>query len=316
MPAKRFLWFIALILLGCAVNARASTWQPVTEGALDFVTGTFLDTVNSYAEPIKRAATRLFWLLLSLSIVWIGCKRIFMPDNIQDLTAVFLRLVVVTGVFLFLLQNGAKIGGDIIDSLISLTDDRRIGPAEMFDLTANLFVRFTDLISNADLSILGSLMLSIPCWVFFYFMTKVIVRFTVLYLTAYSLCVCGIFVLGFGSFAATRNIAVNYLRGIIASALQLMTTILICNAGHAILIKLAEQYETMERTVQIQDCIAILFSGMFILGLVETLPEVVGALMATGANAHAPLPRYGVGQSVRYVSSGIKAVSRIYTRRK
>lgn len=279
---------------------NAVAFEEVNLESFNTVTTEFQENIKTYTDAIKDAATRLFWTLLTFSLITTGIRLIFVEGNVQTFTGVFVRLTITTGVFYFLLDNGPAIGADIIDSLAAITDDRKVGPSELFTMCSSLSVKFMNLISEGNLGLFGSLMLALPCLFFFYVMAMVVVRYGVLYLTAYSLCVLGVFVLGFGAFGYTREIAVNYLRNILSYALQLMATILVCNAGFRILERLFNSVSELDRPVVVQDCLIIVFTGLFIRGVVETLPNVVGNLITQTGTVKDPLPK-NAGNSVKHI---------------
>lgn len=299
MSNKQKIGFIAALVLIIYSN-NCLALENINLESFNSVTTEFQENISTYTTVIKGAATRLFWTLLTFSLITTGIRLIFISGNVQTFTGVFVKLIITTGIFYFLLDNGPAIGADIIDSLSSITDDRKVGPSELFTICTSLSVKFMNLISEGNLGFFGSLMLALPCLFFFYVMAMVVVRYGVLYLTAYSLCILGVFVLGFGAFNYTREIAVNYLRAILSYALQLMVTILVCNAGFKILERLFSSISELNRPVVVQDCLVIVFTGLFIRGIVETLPSVVGSLVTPTGSTKAPIAQ-NAGSSVKHV---------------
>lgn len=275
---SRAALLLALLLLPCCAHA-AKELSP--DGVLNFVADSFIAGASRYAQPIKDAAERLFWILLAISIVVSGIKLVFKQGDPSSFFAVLVRLCLLTGAFHFLLANGTAIGASVIDSLSSVTNDRAVGPSEILDCTFNTTRTLNKAVSSSIANIPTALVLQLMILFFTVTMFLVAIRYITLYLTAYIFCVCGVFVLGFGAFSHTRDIAVSYLRVIFSLSLELMTMILICNAGFGVLEDLAARVAALKRNLNMQDAGVVLFTALFIYALSARLPSIVGSLVAS-----------------------------------
>lgn len=269
----------ALALLLCAATCHAAGGALTPNGVLNYVSDSFIANAQTYSEPIKKAAERLFWLLLGISIVVSGVRLVLRQGDISSFFAVFIKLIVLTGLFYFLLSNGSKIGSSIVDSLSSITNNRNIGPSELLDVTFNIGRDLNAAVSKSFSGLAASLVIQAMILIFNIVMFLVTIRYVVLYLTAYIFCICGVFVLGFGAFGYTRDIAVNFLRIIFSLSLELMTMILICNAGFAVLEDLGEAILALKRSITLQDTGVVLFTALFMHVISATLPKIVGSLV-------------------------------------
>ncbi|MCR5536975.1 MAG: type IV secretion system protein [Succinivibrio sp.] len=290
LPRPSLRLALTLLLIGLPLTCQAGATDLLFDSAQTFssVAQAFKLGFSTYAERLLDAAERLFWLTFSLVLVYEGAKLIFRHDSMEVFTATLVRLTLLTGLFYFLLLNGPAIGASVIDSFTSIADRQDRGPAEIFSTSLNLAVTFFDTISNSGLNIFSKFLLSLPCLYFFYLITSVVTRYGLLYLAAYGLCFCGVFALGFGSMPFTRNIAVNYLKAIISVAVQLMVTIIICNVGFELLETLLSSVKILEREITLQDCLLIVFTGMFIQALSFQLPPLIGNLVEGGRLEHSP----------------------------
>lgn len=294
--------FVALLLL-CSFPALAMDNALTPDGVLNYVADAFIDHARSYSEPIKQAAERLFWGLLGISIVSAGIRMIFRQGDLSSFFAVFIKLIVLTGVFYFLLSNGTKIGSSIVDSLSSITNTRNIGPSEILDVTFNIGRDLNSAVSHSVSGIAASIVVHAMILIFNIVMFLVTIRYVVLYLTAYIFCICGVFVLGFGAFSYTREIAVNYLRIIFSLSLELMTMILVCNAGFAVLEDLGEAISALTRQITLQDTGVVLFTALFMHVISVSLPKIVGSLIT-----HTP-PTGGLSFSIPGIPNILKRTS-------
>lgn len=252
------------------------------DGLLNSLTHEFIDNAKQNAIPIKNAASRLFWILVPIALVVSGIKNIFKDGNIQSFFFDVVMICILTGLFLFLLNNGTEIGESVIDSLTSIIDKKQYGPSELVDLTFNICGTFNKCISNNVFNLLTSITLRILLLGFMLVMFLVVIRFTCIFLCAHILCIAGVFVLGFGAFSYTRAIAVNFLKSVFAIALELMTMIIVVNAGCKILENIAikaEEFVEKGKTIGSTECAVVLFTALFIYLISKTLPSMVGSLI-------------------------------------
>ena len=248
------------------------------ENLLNNLAHAFLNGANAYVEPLKTAASSLFWSLLGISLVITGINFAIKNDDIPSFLAVFVKLCINAGIFLFLLENGHDIGVSIIESLTGITDTQSLGPSELLDLSYNTFNLLTDSISNSKSSILLTCLMYIASYAYLVLNFLVVIDYTISYVSAYMLCILGVFCLGFGALEFTRNIAVSVLKQIIYFALRLMTMILICNSGFNVLKSMCNQLKEIE-SLTITNFNTIMFTSIFIFILTKKLPHLIGSLV-------------------------------------
>lgn len=118
-------------------------------------------------------------------------------------------------------------------------------------------------------------------------MFMVVLKFTVLFITAKIVCIIGVFVLGFGSFNFTRDLAVNYLKVVLSLSVQLLTMLTIINTSCMLLTEIYEkatEFEIKKIVISYNECISILFVSLFLYALSKTLPSVMAQLIGTFTN--------------------------------
>lgn len=282
MKTLYMLLIITFCLAACLFSRDAQAASALTpNGILNYVSDTFLESARMYSVPIKKAAERLFWLLLGIALVVSGIRLATHQGDVQSFAAVFVKILLLTGLFYFLLSNGTAIGSSIVDSLSSITDTRKIGPSEMLDLTFNTGRALSKAVGKTFSGIAVGITLNAMILLFNIVMFLVTIRYITLYLTAYIFCICGVFVLGFGAFSYTRELAVNFLRTVFSLSLELMTMILVCNAGFTVLERLSEAVSNLDGPLTLQDTSVVLFTALFIHALSAGLPRIVGSLITT-----------------------------------
>ena len=249
-------------------------------GVLNLSINRVLNKIKQITVPLQNAATRLFWILCAISAALSGIRLIFQDGTLQNFFGEFVKMILIIGVFEFLLQNGSDIGADIIDSMIKLSQSSNLGISECADKTFEITKL---LIKNASTH--GPIMeitIILEVVLIFIVLSLIIVKFAVMYVSAYFICVTGIFVLGFGALSFTRDLSINYLKMLFSIGLQLMCIIIICNAGFSIFDDFINDL-TYSDTVSFMDTTVLIFTSLFIYGLSTGTPQIVGQLIM-GAN--------------------------------
>ena len=85
-------------------------------GVFNDIQQKFQDATNAVGADIQQAATRLYWILLAITIVYTGINVIFRGGDIGGFFGELVKLILFAGFFLWLLQNGFKMGTDIVSS--------------------------------------------------------------------------------------------------------------------------------------------------------------------------------------------------------
>ncbi len=239
----------------------------------DFLSGAYI-----YIEPLKNAARSLFWSLLGFSVIMAGMSFALKNEDIPSFLAFFVKLCLNAGIFLFLLDNGHDIGVSIVDSLTGITNTENLGPSELFDLSYNTFNLLINAVSQSETSLILTTLMYLSSYVYLILMFLIVIDYTITYVSAYMLCIFGMFCLGFGAFAYTREIAVGVLRQVIYFALRLMTMIMICNTGALVLKHLSSNLAAIQ-TLSISDFNTLMFTTIFVFILSKKIPHLIGSLV-------------------------------------
>ena len=273
---------VALMWLCCprvlaAENIDAA--QLMQRGVIQTATDIFMQEANAVSTKIEQAATRLFWILCSIAIVLNGIRLILRDGDLQAFIAVLVRFVFIIGVFEFLLRNGGAIGATVVNSLTDLTAKNGSGPVELADAVIEVsFALLESIEESSGWFSVNKLIMGLFLILFDFILFSVVASCVVLFLSAYVLCVLGVFVLGFGALQYTRPIAVNYLKSILGVSLELMTMILICNAGVRG-IDLVRQMLEGGGKITFSVYVMLLLVAMLIWACSRTLPALVGSLV-------------------------------------
>lgn len=93
------LFILSLFFLSPKLSAAADL---NAENLLNTLCQDFLNGAEIYIEPIKLAASRLFWSLLGFSVILGGISFALKNEDIPSFLAFFVKLCINAGIFLFL----------------------------------------------------------------------------------------------------------------------------------------------------------------------------------------------------------------------
>lgn len=107
--------FVCLVFF--AVNAHAAIDNA---GVFDSVLDRYQAAASGWAGVITTAATRLFWTLVVISMVWTFGMMALRKADIGEFFAELVRFTIFTGFFWWALTNGPNFASSIYSSLRQL----------------------------------------------------------------------------------------------------------------------------------------------------------------------------------------------------
>lgn len=113
-----------LMMVTTVVLAEPAMAQELSSsGVMNDVLKRFHDAAATWGPAIESAASRLFWTLVVISMVWTFGMMALRKADIGEFFAEFVRFTIFTGFFWWLLTNanqGMNIAGTIVQSLQTL----------------------------------------------------------------------------------------------------------------------------------------------------------------------------------------------------
>ncbi|MGL5292114.1 MAG: P-type conjugative transfer protein TrbL, partial [Vibrionaceae bacterium] len=118
-------------------------------GVLDNVLARYLAAASSWGSVISDAATRLYWTLVVISMIWTFGMMALRKADIGDFFAEFVRFTAFTGFFWWLLINGPAFASSIYDSLRQIAGEAtglgsHLSPSGIVDIGFEIFNRVLD----------------------------------------------------------------------------------------------------------------------------------------------------------------------------
>lgn len=236
---NRYFLIVAMIFIGLFITT--DIWAAVNQtnpesGFLNDITDRFKQTSSTWQTMISSAATYLFWSLVLISMIWTFGLMLLRKADIQEFFAEFIRFIIFTGFFWWLLQNGPQIASDIVKSLQTLAGRAGGGgttPSGIMDtgfkilqLGASSFL--ATLFSPLERTV--GQVITLICLII---VALVAINMMLLTISGWILAYAGVFLLGFGGSKWTSDIAINYFKSVISLAVQIMMLSLIVGIGQS-----------------------------------------------------------------------------------
>ncbi|MGL5334646.1 MAG: P-type conjugative transfer protein TrbL, partial [Enterovibrio sp.] len=264
-------------------------------GVLDSVLARYLAAASSWGSVITDAATRLFWTLVVISMIWTFGMMALRKADIGDFFAEFVRFTVFTGFFWWLLINGPAFASSIYDSLRQIAGEAtglgaNLSPSGIIDVGFEIFNRVLDQSSfwspvDSFAGIIMGLMILI-------ILALIGVNMLLLLAASWVLAYGGVFFLGFGGSRWTSEMAINYYKTVLGIAAQLMAMVLLIGIGKTFL---DDYYSAMSSGVSIKEMAVLLIVAVILLILVTKVPQMLAGIITGASVGSAGIGNFGAG---------------------
>lgn len=263
-------------LLVLAAHAGAADTR-----VLDDVTARYQSAASAWAGAITGAATRLFWTLAVISMVWTFGMMALRKADIGEFFAEFARFTIFTGFYWWILSNGPQFATSIMDSLKQLGGQAGgvagVTPSGIVDVGFNVFGTVLDksslwspVESTAGI-LMGILVLGM--------LALVAVNMVLLLISGWILAYAGVFFLGFGGAKWTSDMAINYYKTVLGVAASLLGMVLLAGVGKAFI----DDYYAKLGNASLKDMSVLLVASLVLLVLVNKVPGLIAGII-TGAS--------------------------------
>ncbi|SEO22218.1 type IV secretion system protein TrbL [Nitrosospira multiformis] len=148
---KRISFETAVLVLLLGLMLTSSPVQAAIGNAdvLDDILTRYQTAASAWATIITERASWLFWMLVTISMVWTFGLMALRRADIGEFFAEFLRFTVFTGFFWWLLMNGPAFATSIIASLKQIGSEASglrdvLSPSGIVDIGFHIFYRALD----------------------------------------------------------------------------------------------------------------------------------------------------------------------------
>ncbi len=308
-----FFSILILMLFSTAAFAELSYIDPTTgQNVLDQVAQKFGDKASGWKTVLEAAATRLFWTLVLISMVWTFGMMILRKADIGDFFAEFTRFIIFTGFFFWLLTNAVSnqnIGGTIIDSMQVLGNQAsgQAGSAHgnIIDIALQIWYQ---LFQNLSLwNPIDSIIASILVLIITIILTIIAVNVLFLLISAWVLLYAGIFLLGFGGARWTSDIAINYFRTVLSVGIQILAMTLIVGIGSDFL---NNYYGKMSQNLMnLEELVVMLVFSIAFFVLASKIPPMLSGIVTGGGFNSSGVSNYSGGQVMGAAATSMAVAS-------
>ena len=290
-----------IILIGFVVFAPEAFAAIDNAGLMDKLSDRFKTHASSWASIIETVATRLFWALATISMVWTFGMMALRKADLAEFFAELVRFVIFVGFFWWLLDNGPKIAMAIIESLMEVGGNASAvdGYARSFSASGIVdigFILFGKTLDEASRFSPIDSFIGIILGLGMLILTALIgINMMLLLISAWILAYAGIFLLGFGGARWTSDIAISYYKTVLGIAIQIMTMILLIGIGISLI---TEYYTKMEVNVNFSEMAVVLIVTLIIFVLSNKVPLLVAGIITGASVGGQGIGQFGAGAAM------------------
>lgn len=302
---------MALVALLILVTWSNSSWAQASldnaDGMINEIGRRFQGQLAQWGVTIHAAATRIFWFLALVSLVWMGAQLILRKGDISDVMGELLRYVMFLGFFWWLLQNavdGANIANGLVNGLRTLGDQASGFPvgfdvSQLLQRGLDVVGRSIDTLEWSSASSWFGFLLSLGIVVI---LVLVAVNFVLVKFGAYILIYAGIIFLGFGGARWTSDIALNYFKACIAQGVKLLTMSCIM----AVSIGMMDEYFALlgEGSIPLRTMVGYLVVTIVLALFITKVPDILAGVMSGHVTGHG-LGNIGVGAAAAAIAAAV-----------
>ena len=280
LPVLLILLLAIFLFTPVAAHAQAANVQ----GVVDTLLAKYKSAGQAWTNTIEQAATNLFWWLATISLGWTCVSMAIKQSDLVEIVAELCRFIMFTGLFLWLLTNGATFANDIVNSLRQIGGDaagtgQAIYPGRLINLGMQVYQQtLTHVNWLQPESIVAPIIIAIVILVV---CALIAVNMMLLLCAAWIVLYAGLIFLGFGGCRWTSDMAINYYRTVLGIGVALMTMQLIIGIGVQFL------QDLVTSTSQTLDAsqLGILLCAVIILAVIShQLPHMVAGMVVGGGH--------------------------------
>lgn len=261
--------------------------SPNGGGVLNDVTMRFYTQSAAWGTVITGYATWLFWVLVTISMVWTFGMMALRKADIGELFSEFVKFTITTGFFWWLLSNGPAMAVAIISSMQEIgaraagtaVGLESLTPSSPISLGLNIVKKaFSALswvhpIDNLAIVIVSAIILLCLC--------VVAANILIALVNAWVMAYAGIFILGFGGSRWTSDMAIGYFKSMLGVGMELMTMTLLVG----IAISVVNGFYTSLDGSSLYELLIVLCVCAVLAILINKIPARLAGLAGGGSGA-------------------------------
>ena len=270
---------------------------------LDTILDRYKAVANTWAATITAHASKLFWELVLISMVWTFGFMALRKADIGEFFAEFFRFTIFTGFFWWLLINGPAYAGTIFNSMLQMGVESTglnnallnnpLSPSSIVDVGFGIFNNVVN--QSTTTSPISSVVGIVVAIIIVVILALIAVNMLMLLVSAWILAYAGIFFLGFGGSRWTSEIAIHYYKTVLGVATQLFAMVLIIGIGQSFL---NDYYAMMSAGIILSEYVVMLVASIVLLVLSNKIPSMLSGIITGSGIGHIGIGNFGAGAAV------------------
>ena len=294
--------FLFLILLSEFAHAEVTN-----EGLMKSFLEKFKANAAGWGDTITSHATFLFWALATISMVWTFGIMALRRADIGEFFAEFIKFIMFTGFFWWLLDKAPVLVASIFDGLEQLAGQAsglpKLNPSGIIDMGFILFGKIIDNTplwpTNAIAYLLIGGILGIAILVI---LSLIAINMLMLLISAWILAYGGILFLGFGGSRWTSDMAINYYKTVLSIGIQLFSMIILVGIGQNIILS----YSNAMSAGEVKEIAVVAVCTLILYVLTNKIPPLLGGLV-NGSSIGASQGLSTAGAGALFTAAGAAA---------
>ena len=294
--------FLFLILLSEFAHAEVTN-----EGLMKSFLEKFKANAAGWGDTITSHATFLFWALATISMVWTFGMMVLRRADIGEFFAEFIKFIMFTGFFWWLLEKAPVLVASIFDGLEQLAGQAsglpKLNPSGIIDMGFILFGKIIDNTplwpTNAIAYLLIGGILGIAILVI---LSLIAINMLMLLISAWILAYGGILFLGFGGSRWTSDMAINYYKTVLSIGIQLFSMIILVGIGQNIILS----YSNAMSAGEVKEIAVVAVCTLILYVLTNKIPPLLGGLV-NGSSIGASQGLSTAGAGALFTAAGAAA---------
>lgn len=289
---------LALPLLVVSFHAVDASAAIESNNVLNDVLSRYQAASKTWADTILDHASSLFWILVTISMVWTFGILAIKKADMSEFFAEFIRFILFTGFFWWMLTNGPAFADSIVSSLRQMGAEatglgKDLKPSGLVNIGFDIFSRAIDetsVWSPVD-SFIGVLLSGI----ILVLLALVAANMLLMLCSAWILMYGGVFFLGFGGSRWTSDLAINYYKTVLGVAAALFTMTLLMGVGTSVL---DTYYSQMSKGLDFHEMGVILIVCLVLLYLVNKVPALISGIITGASVSHSGIGNMGTSAAI------------------
>lgn len=279
----------AIFVIDSSMNiaSAADTASNFHVNILDEISDTFKNTASNWAEKLKDYALTLFWILATISLSWTAIELALKHAEFGEIIGELAKYIIFTGLFAFLLDKGPNIANSIFQTFAKLggigaglttggSGLPSMTPSAIVDIGLNFYSTMWDSLEWDFDTIASDLIQTLLALVFFIFCLIIAIKVLVQLIALWCYMYAGAFLLGFGGGRWTRDIAINYFKGVLSASVKYFAMLFIVAIMNTLMATLLKDMSIKEPIATLQ---ALVLPIMFFM-IMETVPDMIAGIVS------------------------------------